>query len=82
MDWLLYVIIIGAVIGWLSGQLIKGSGFGLLGNIIVGVVGAIVGGWLTDALNITIASGIVGNIITGIIGAVVLLYVVGLVRRR
>ncbi len=82
MNWLLYVILIGAVVGWLAGQLMKGSGFGLLGNIIVGILGAIVGGWLTDALNISIASGTLGNIITGTIGAVVLLWIVGLVRRR
>ncbi len=82
MDWLLYVIIVGAIIGWLAGILMKGSGFGLLGNIIIGILGAIIGGWLTDALNINIASGITGNIITGILGAIVLIWILGLVRRR
>ncbi len=82
MDWLLYVIIVGAIIGWLAGVLMKGSGFGLLGNIIIGILGAIIGGWLTDALNINIASGTTGNIITGILGAIVLIWILGLVRRR
>lgn len=82
MDWLLYVIIVGAIVGWLAGVLMKGSGFGLLGNIIIGILGAIIGGWLTDALNINIASGITGNIITGILGAILLIWILGLVRRR
>ena len=81
MEWLLYVIIIGAVIGWLAGLLMKGGGFGLVGNIVVGVLGAIVGGWLTDALNISMGGGLAGNIITGVLGAIVLLFVVGVVRR-
>ncbi len=81
MEWLLYVIIIGAVIGWLAGQLMKGSGFGVIGNIIVGILGAIVGGWLSDVLNISMGSGVLGNIITGVIGAVVLMFVVGLVKK-
>jgi uncharacterized membrane protein YeaQ/YmgE (transglycosylase-associated protein family) len=81
MEWLIYVIIIGAVIGWLAGLLMKGGGFGLIGNIVVGILGALVGGWLTDALNISLGSGLAGNIITGVLGAIVLLFVVGLVRR-
>ena len=81
MEWLLYVVIIGAVIGWLAGLLMKGGGFGLIGNIVVGILGAIVGGWLTDLLNISLGSGLVGNIITGVLGAVVLLFVVGIFKR-
>ncbi|NND32272.1 MAG: GlsB/YeaQ/YmgE family stress response membrane protein [Saprospiraceae bacterium] len=82
MEWIFYVIIIGAVIGWIAGLLMKGGGFGLLGNIVVGILGAVVGGWLTDALNISLGSGLVGNILTGVLGAVVLLFVVSILKRR
>lgn len=81
MEWLLYVIIIGAVIGWIAGLLMKGGGFGLLGNIVVGILGAIVGGWLTDALDISLGSGLTGNILTGVLGAIVLLFVVSILKR-
>lgn len=81
MEWLIYVIIIGAIVGWLAGQLMKGRGFGLFGNIIVGVLGAIVGGWLTDALDISLGSGMLGHIITGTLGAVVLLFIIGLIKK-
>ena len=81
MNWLLYVIIIGAIAGWLAGQLMKGRGFGLIGNIIVGILGAIIGGWLSDTLDISMGSGHLGNIITGTVGAVVLLFVAGLIKK-
>jgi len=81
MEWILYVILIGAIIGWLSGQIMKGNGYGLIGNIVIGILGAVIGGWLTDALNISLGSGIIGNIITGVLGAVVLIFVLRLVRR-
>jgi len=59
---------IGAVAGWLAGILMKGRGFGLLGNIIIGIVGAIAGGFLFGLL------GLVGSIVTAIVGAAVLLF--------
>ncbi len=83
MNWLIYVIIIGAVAGWLAGQIMKGGGFGLLGNIIVGVLGGIVGGYLASALGLSFGSNpLISQIVTGVLGAVVLLFVVGLVKRN
>ncbi len=83
MNWLIYVIIIGAIVGWLAGQIMKGGGFGLVGNIIVGILGGVVGGYLTDALNLSFGGNLlVSQIITGVLGAVVLLFIVGLVRRN
>ena len=83
MDWLLYVIIIGAIAGWLAGQIMKGGGFGLVGNIIVGVLGSIIGGYLATTLGLSFGSNpLIANIVTGVVGAVVLLFVVGLVRRN
>jgi uncharacterized membrane protein YeaQ/YmgE (transglycosylase-associated protein family) len=74
-------IVIGAIAGWLAGLLVEGTGFGLIGDIIVGIAGAFVAGWLLPRLNISIGSGIVGAIIHAVIGAVVLLLVVKFIRR-
>ncbi len=79
MDWL-YIIIVGGIAGWLSGLIMKGSGFGLLGNILIGIVGAIIGGWLFGVLNISVAAGWLGSILTALVGAVVLLWVASLFK--
>ncbi|MEO6037820.1 MAG: GlsB/YeaQ/YmgE family stress response membrane protein [Saprospiraceae bacterium] len=71
---------IGAVCGWLAGVIRQGYGFGLLGNIVVGILGAFVGGWLFRVLGIGI-SGLGGTIISAVIGALILLFLIGLVRR-
>lgn len=80
---LLYIIIIGAVSGWLAGLLVKGSGNGLLWNIILGVIGAFIGGWLLGKLgvNINIGSATVNLIVTSVIGAVVLLFLGRLIKK-
>ena len=74
-------LIIGAIAGWLAGILVKGGGFGLIVDIIVGIVGAFVGGWLAEMLHITLGSGFIGSIIVAVIGAVILLFVIRLIRR-
>ena len=74
-------LIVGAVAGWLAGQLMKGRGFGLLGNIVVGIVGAFIGGWAFGALGISLGAGLVGTILTAVVGAVILLFVVGLIKK-
>ncbi len=78
---LLIFLAIGAVAGWLAGTLIKGGGFGLLGNIVVGVVGAIIGGYVFDLLGISLGAGLVGSIITATAGAALLLFMVGLIKK-
>lgn len=78
---LLIFLAIGAVAGWLAGTLMKGGGFGLLGNIVVGVVGAIIGGYVFDLLGISLGAGLVGSIITATAGAALLLFVVGLIKK-
>jgi uncharacterized membrane protein YeaQ/YmgE (transglycosylase-associated protein family) len=74
-------IIIGAIAGWLAGVLVKGGGFGLIVDIIVGIVGAFIGGWLAGVLHISLGGGWIGSIITAVIGAVILLFLIRLVRR-
>ena len=77
---LLYFLCIGAAAGWIAGQLMRGGGFGLLGNIVVGIVGAVVGGWLFGVLGIT-AGGLIGSLITAVAGAALLLFIVGLIKK-
>ncbi|NPT45992.1 GlsB/YeaQ/YmgE family stress response membrane protein [Paraburkholderia sp. 1N] len=74
-------LIIGAIAGWLAGVLVKGGGFGLIVDIIVGIVGAFIGGWLAGVLHISLGGGWFGSIITAVIGAVILLFLIRLVRR-
>ena len=81
MEAFVYYIIIGAVAGWLAGQLMKGSGFGVLWNIIIGIIGGALGGWLFGQLGISAGGGIVGSLITSVIGAIALLFIASLVKR-
>ena len=60
---IVYFILIGAIAGWLSGKIIRGSGFGAMGNIIVGILGGIIGGWVFGKLGVATGGGI-----TGIVG--------------
>lgn len=75
---LFWFFLIGAVVGWLAGLIMKGSGFGLAGNIIIGILGAITGGFLRNVLGF--GSGPVG-FLTALIGAIVLLFLIGLIRK-
>lgn len=77
---LLYSIVIGIVAGWIAGLLVKGRGFGLIGDLIVGIIGAVIGGWLFDALGLT-AYGTMGLLIMSVIGAVVFLFFIKLIKR-
>lgn len=78
---LLWFLVVGLVAGWLSGVLVKGGGFGVIGDIIVGVIGAIFGGWLFGTLGASAGGGLVGSIIVATIGAVVLLVIVRVLKR-
>jgi len=72
---------IGAVSGWLAGKLMHGGGFGLLGDIVVGIAGAIVGGYLFRLAGVSAGSGLIGSIVTATVGAVALLYLIRMVKR-
>jgi uncharacterized membrane protein YeaQ/YmgE (transglycosylase-associated protein family) len=77
---LVIFLAIGALAGWLAGNLMKGGGFGLPVNILVGVIGAVIGGWVFGLLGIS-ASGLLGSLIMAVAGAALLLFVVGLIRK-
>lgn len=77
-------IIVGAIAGWLAGKVMKGRGFGLLGNIVIGVTGALVGGWLAGSL-LNISNAISGfnlqTILIAFLGSVIVLYIAKLLRK-
>lgn len=78
---LVILLLIGAVAGFLAGKIVEGYGFGLVGNIIVGVVGSVVAGLLLPRLGIFTGTDVIGQIVSSTIGAIALLIVVGFVRR-
>lgn len=73
-------LLMGALAGWIAGNIMKDRSFGLVGNVVVGVVGGILGGFLFGMLGIG-TGGLIGSLITAVIGAVVLLWLVGLVKK-
>lgn len=77
---LIIYLAIGAVAGWLAGKLMKGGGFGLPGNIVVGIIGAVIGGFVFGLLGIT-TTGLIGSIVTATAGAVLLLFVVDVIKK-
>ena len=76
----IWFILIGLAAGWLAGQLVKGSSFGVLGDIIVGVIGALLGGFLFSTFGVSTGGGLLGSLIVATIGAVVLLFGLRLIK--
>jgi uncharacterized membrane protein YeaQ/YmgE (transglycosylase-associated protein family) len=74
-------LVIGAVAGWLAGQIVRGAGFGLLGNIVVGIIGSLLASWLLPQLGVSLGAGWVRDIINATIGAVIILVILALIRR-
>ena len=81
LEALILLLVIGAIAGFLAGQIVKGYGFGTVGNIVVGIVGAFLGGALLPRLGLFPGGDIPGQIITATIGAVILLVLLGIMRR-
>ncbi len=77
---ILGALVIGAIAGWLAGKLMKGGGFGLMGNIVVGIVGAAIGQFVFGIFGIT-AGTVLGTIVMATVGAAILLFVVGLFKK-
>jgi uncharacterized membrane protein YeaQ/YmgE (transglycosylase-associated protein family) len=76
----IWFILIGLAAGWLAGQLMRGGGFGLVGDIVVGVIGALLGGFLFSTFGISTGGGLLGSLIVATIGAVVLLFGLRLIK--
>jgi uncharacterized membrane protein YeaQ/YmgE (transglycosylase-associated protein family) len=81
MSLLLWFILVGLVAGWVAGHLVKGGGFGVLGDVMVGVIGAVIGGFLFRAIGVSNVNGLLGSLFVAIIGAVVLLLVLRQFKR-
>ena len=77
---LIIFLVIGAVAGWLAGVIMKGGGYGLVGDIIVGVIGSLIGGWLFGLLGIA-AGGLIGSIVAAVVGAIILIAILRLIKR-
>ncbi|NJD55877.1 MAG: GlsB/YeaQ/YmgE family stress response membrane protein [Nitrospirae bacterium] len=74
MHWL-WFLIIGAVAGWLAGKIMQGRGFGLIGDLVVGILGSLIGGFIFRFLGIA-SFGLIGSLVTATVGAVVLLWLI------
>ena len=81
VDSLLMFLIIGAIAGWLAGKFMKGSGFGVVGNIVVGIIGAVIGGWVFGIVGLPATTGLLGSIVVSTVGACILLFLVNLVKK-
>lgn len=81
MHWIL-MLVIGAVSGWITGLIMKGRGYGLLGNIVIGIVGGLIGGHVLGWLGMSIGHGMGGSIVTSVIGAIVLVGVINILSPR
>ncbi|MFJ1491011.1 GlsB/YeaQ/YmgE family stress response membrane protein [Capnocytophaga canis] len=79
---ILGAIIIGAIAAWLGELIYKGSGLGLLGNIVVGILGGAVGSWVLGHFGASLGEGWVGSILTGALGAIIILFLVNLIFKR
>ena len=77
---LLLFLLIGLMAGWLAGKIMKGKGFGFIGNLVVGVIGAFIGGIVFDLLGIA-AIGIIGSLIAALVGALILLWIAGKLKK-
>jgi uncharacterized membrane protein YeaQ/YmgE (transglycosylase-associated protein family) len=82
MQGLLVSLILGAIAGWLGGQLYKGSGLGLIGNIVTGILGGVIGYWGLGKLGISLGTGWIGYILTAAVGAIVLLALLNLIVKK
>ncbi|HEX5231079.1 MAG TPA: GlsB/YeaQ/YmgE family stress response membrane protein [Pseudolabrys sp.] len=79
---LIVILIVGLIAGWLAGKIMRGSGFGIIGDIIIGIIGAFIGTWLWGALHLpVIANFWVSAIVISTVGACVLIFIIGLFRR-
>ncbi len=79
---ILVILFVGIVAGWLAGKVVRGAGFGLLGDLVVGIVGAFIATLLFPRLGIHLGSGIVSEILYSALGAIILLLIVRLIRGR
>ena len=81
MFWLLWVILVGLIAGWATGKIMKGSGYGPLMDIALGIIGSVIGGWIMNLLGFYTSGGLISRILVAILGAVVLVALVRKLKR-
>jgi uncharacterized membrane protein YeaQ/YmgE (transglycosylase-associated protein family) len=79
---LLVILLVGLIAGWLAGKIVRGTGFGFVADLCIGIIGAFIGDWLLPRLGIHLGSGVVSAIIAATVGAILLLIVLRLINRR
>jgi uncharacterized membrane protein YeaQ/YmgE (transglycosylase-associated protein family) len=77
---LLWFLLIGLIAGWLAGIIMKGSGYGVIGDIIIGILGALIGGHVLGWLGIA-TYGLLGSLLAALLGAIILIFIVRLIKR-
>ena len=75
---LLVIVLVGIVAGWLAGKIVQGTGFGILGDLLFGIIGAFVGSWALPKIGLVLGTGIVAAIVNATLGAILVLFVVRL----
>jgi uncharacterized membrane protein YeaQ/YmgE (transglycosylase-associated protein family) len=79
---LLVILVVGLIAGWLAGHFVRGTGFGIIADICIGIIGALIASWLFPRLGIHLGTGMVARIIAATIGAIILLLILRLFRGR
>ena len=79
--WLLWTIIVGLIAGWATGKIMKGSGYGTLMDILLGICGGVIGGWVLGVVGIHFGGGLIPRILVAILGAVILVALARMIRR-
>lgn len=77
---IIWFLIIGILSGWIAGELVRGHGYGLIGNLIVGIIGALLGGYILTWFGVA-AGGLLGRIVASVLGAVIFLFILSLIPR-
>lgn len=78
----LFILIIGAIAGWLGSLLLRSNGYGLIGNMVIGILGSFVGYWLLGKIGLSFGGGILGAILTGAVGAIVILVILQIISGK
>lgn len=77
----IWLLLVGLIAGWLAGVLVRGGGFGVLGDMVVGILGALIGGYLFRALGFSAGGGFLGSILVATFGAIVLIVILRVIKR-
>jgi uncharacterized membrane protein YeaQ/YmgE (transglycosylase-associated protein family) len=78
---IVWLLLVGLIAGWLAGQIVKGGGYGMIGDMVVGIVGALIGGYVFRSLGLSQGYGLLGSIVVATIGAIILIVLLRIIKR-